>query len=167
LKGRPYLVAVNKLDLEPTRRLMARTRRSKGLRRTHADAPAGSSEPAGFQDILFISALTGEGLTELMKAVVARLATAPEPRLAAKPRAVRLPVRLRPDLVVLREPWGFAVRGERVERLVERTDLESEGALARFQSELDRIGVNTALESEGIEAGDTVRISGIEFEYQP
>jgi GTP-binding protein len=146
LGGRPYMVAVNKLDLDATRRLRARTRR-KG--------------------VLFVSALTGEGLPELMAAVAGLLATAPEPRMAAKPRKTTLPARQKADLVVLREPWGFSVRGERVERLVERTDLESEGSLARFQGELDRLGVNSALESGGVQPGDTVRISGIEFEYQP
>lgn len=146
MADRPHIVAVNKLDLEATRRLKARTRR-KGVH--------------------FVSALTGEGLPELMGAIVAALAVAPEPRLPARPKRTVLPVRARSELVVEKEPWGYAVRGERVEQLVERTDLESEGALARFQSELDRLGVNTALESAGVQPGDSVRISGIEFEYQP
>jgi GTP-binding protein len=146
LAARPRMVAVNKLDLEATRRLKARSRR---------------------KEVQFISALTGEGLPELMRSIVSTLAAAPEPRLAAKPKATRLPVAPSFGVVVQRHPWGFAVRGERVELLVERTDLESEGALARFQSVLDRLGVNTALESAGVEPGDTVRIAGVEFEYQP
>jgi Obg family GTPase CgtA-like protein len=59
------------------------------------------------------------------------------------------------------------VHGEPVERLLERFDLETDGGLARFQSELDRLGVNRALESAGVKAGDTVRIAAAEFEYQP
>jgi GTP-binding protein len=51
--------------------------------------------------------------------------------------------------------------------LVERTDLESSGGLARFQTELDKIGVNAALEAAGVQPGDTVRIGDAEFEYQP
>ena len=66
-----------------------------------------------------------------------------------------------------RLPWGFTVRGDRVENLVDRTDLESSGGLARFQTELDKLGVNTALEAAGVQPGDTVRIGEIEFEYQP
>jgi GTP-binding protein len=69
--------------------------------------------------------------------------------------------------VVERKPSGFVVRGERVERLLERTNLESDGGLERFQRELDRLGVNAALEAAGVKPGDTVRISGVEFEYQP
>ena len=70
-------------------------------------------------------------------------------------------------MVVEKKPSGFVVHGERVERLLDRFNLDSDGGLARFQSELDRLGVNEALEAEGVKPGDTVRIAGVEFEYQP
>jgi len=144
---RPSLVAVNKVDLEEGQRLRSRTRR-KGVH--------------------FISALSGEGLPELMDAMVTALASAPEVIAQGRVKKTKLPVRDgAAALVVEKKPFGFLVRGDRVEYLVERTDLESEGALARFQSELDKLGVNVALEAEGVQPGDTVRISGIEFEYQP
>jgi len=162
LATRPSLIAVNKLDLEPVRRLKARNRR-KGSPRTHGEA----SESVGVMGALFVSALTGEGLEELTRAVVETLATAPEPPVPARARATTLPKRPGPDLVVERRPWGFLVHGERVERLVERTDLESDAALQRFQSLLDRLGVSAALESAGVQPGDTVRIAEAEFEYQP
>jgi len=146
LAQRPYIVAVNKVDLEPARKLRARTRRG---------------------GVLFVSALTGEGLPQLLQAVSVLVSTAPPPRVPVAATLTRLPERRRDDLVVEHKPFGFSVRGERVERLVERTDLDSEGALARFQSELDRIGVNAALEAAGVKPGDTVRIAGVEFEYQP
>ena len=145
---RPSLVAVNKVDLEAAQRLRARTRR-KGVH--------------------FISALTGESLPQLMDAMVSALASAPDVIAQGRAKRIKLPVRDTgpAPLIVERKPFGFLVHGDRVEYLVERTDLESEGALARFQSELDRLGVNAALEAEGVQPGDTVRISGIEFEYQP
>jgi GTP-binding protein len=147
LSLRPFVVAVNKLDLAATRRLKTRNRR-KGVH--------------------FISALTGEGLPELMKAMVGALAVAPEVTAQGLPPKTKLRGRAVPvGLAVERAAWGYAVSGDRVEYLVERTDLESEGALARFQSELDRLGVNAALEAAGVQPGDTVKISDIEFEYQP
>jgi GTP-binding protein len=146
LASRPHVIAVNKVDLEPARRLRSRSRR-KGVH--------------------FVSALSGEGLPELMDAIVTKLAGAPEPRPQGPARAVKLPVAKRSELAVERLPWGFVVRGDRVERLIERTDLESSGGLARFQTELDKLGVNAALETAGIQAGDTVRIAEVEFEYQP
>ena len=78
---------------------------------------------------------------------------------------MRLP-EVQTALAVERFPWGFGVRGQRVERLVERTNLESDGALQRFQVELDRMGVSAALEKAGVQPGDTVRIGTAEFEYQ-
>jgi GTP-binding protein len=147
LAKRPFVVAVNKLDLEPTRLLKKRNRR-KGVH--------------------FVSALTGEGLPELMDAMVPALASAPEVTVPGVVKKTSLPERAaRASLVVEKQAWGFAVSGDRVEHLVERTDLESEGALARFQSDLDRFGVNAALEAAGVEPGDTVRIGDAEFEYQP
>jgi GTP-binding protein len=148
LGRRPHIVAINKLDLEPARQLRRRSRR-KG-------------------PIHFVSALSGEGLDELIDAVVTTLATAPEPRPQGPARTIRLPVTgTRSELAVEKLAWGFVVRGDRVERLVERTDLESSGGLARFQTELDKIGVNAALETAGVQPGDTVRIGEVEFEYQP
>ena len=146
LAKRPHIVAVNKVDLEPARRLRSRTRR-EGVR--------------------FVSALNGDGLPQLVEAIAELVATAPEPPVPAPAKVTRLPVRRSGELVVERKPFGFLVHGERVERLVEQTNLDSEGGLARFQSELDRLGVNAALEGAGVEPGDTVNIAGVEFEYQP
>ena len=146
LVERPYIVAVNKLDLEATRRLRPRTRR---------------------RGVVFVSATTGEGLAALKSVIADLVASAPAPRVMAAPKVTKLPVRGRSDIAVERKPSGFVVRGDRVERLLERYDLDSEGGLARFQSDLDRLGVNRALEAAGVAPGDTVRIAGVEFEYQP
>jgi GTP-binding protein len=145
LARRPYLIAVNKLDLEETRKLR------KGSRR---------------KGVQFISASTGEGLPELLEAMVTALAGAPEPMAPARPAAIKL-TPLSSNLAVERKDWGFAVSGSRVEHLVSHTNLESAGSLERFQVELDRLGVNAALEAAGVEDGDTVRIGGVEFEYRP
>jgi GTP-binding protein len=114
-----------------------------------------------------VSALTGEGLPDLMSAVVKLLASAPAPSIRVAPRVTRLRVQRTAPIKVERKPFGYQVRGERVEELMERTNLDSDSGLARFQSALDRLGVNAALEAAGIEPGDTVRIGDIEFEYQP
>jgi GTP-binding protein len=146
LVERPHIVAVNKVDLEPARRLRARTRR---------------------RDVFFISARTGEGLPELATAVASLVATAPAPQLPAAAKVTRLRPRGGSLLSIEKKGGVFVVHGEPVERLLERLDLETEGGLARFQSELDRLGVNSALESAGVKPGDTVRIAAAEFEYQP
>jgi len=146
LAERPHVVAVNKVDLEPARKLRARTRR---------------------RDAFFISAKTGVGLPELAAAVASLVASAPAPQIAAAAKVTKLRPRGDAHMSVEKKGGAYVVHGDRVERLLERFDLETEGGLARFQSELDRLGVNRALESAGVEPGDTVRIAAAEFEYQP
>jgi GTP-binding protein len=149
LAERPSLVAVNKLDLAPVRELRESSRR---------------------EDVQWCSALTGEGVPELLEAIGEAVAAAPAPARAAPApptRAIR-PRRARPEPpVVQRRPWGFEVSGPGVERLLARTRLDSPASLERFQVALDRLGVSASLEEAGAEPGDTVRIGEIEFEYQP
>lgn len=147
LAERPHVIAVNKVDLEPARKLRARSHRA---------------------GVLFISAQTGEGLAELAKSLASLVVSAPAPELpVAAARVTKLRPRGGGGLSVEKKGSAFIVHGDRVERLLERLDLDSEGGLARFQSELDRLGVNRALESAGVQPGDTVRIATAEFEYQP
>ncbi len=146
LLERPYVVALNKVDLEPARRLRARTRR---------------------RDVFFMSAITGQGVAKLADAIASLVASAPAPQLPEAAKVTKLRPRGGTRLSVEKKGDVFVVHGEPVERLLERLDLETEGGLARFQSELDRLGVNRALESAGVKPGDTVRIAAAEFEYQP
>jgi GTPase len=146
LLQRPHIVAVNKVDLEPARKLRTRTRR---------------------RDASFISARTGEGVPELAARIASIVASAPAPQLPAAAKVTKLRPRAGAHLSVEKTGDVFVVHGEPVERLLERLDLETEGGLARFQSELDRLGVNRALESAGVKPGDAVRIAAAEFEYQP
>ena len=146
LVERPHVVVVNKVDLEAARSLRARTRR---------------------RDTFFISARTGEGVPELAASIASLVASAPPPELPAAAKVTRLRPREGSRLAVEKKGEVFVVHGDAVERLLGRLDLETEGGLARFQSELDRLGVNTALEAAGVKPGDTVRIAAAEFEYQP
>lgn len=143
---RPAVIAVNKVDLPDAAALRAKSERG---------------------DVHFVSALTGEGLAELVSAVEAALAGAPRPQ----PAAIAAPVRrLRAAAAptrVERRPWGFRVTGDRIERVLRRTDLDAPDSLSHFQTQLDRLGVTSALEEAGARPGDTVRVGEHEFEYQP
>jgi GTP-binding protein len=59
----------------------------------------------------------------------------------------------------------YVVSGERVERLAQMTDFESDEALARFEQILGKMGVTKKLRDLGVHDGDTVRIAGVEFDY--
>jgi GTP-binding protein len=149
LLSRPSLVVFNKVDLEAGRLLRARNRR---------------------RGVIFCSALTGEGVPEVVQAISAAVATSRAAAASAEPAPIQLPRRGRKRgqaPVVTAHSWGFSVAGPRIEGLVEATDFDSAHSLERFQVLLDRIGVSAALAEAGAEPGDTVRIGDLEFEYQP
>ena len=66
-----------------------------------------------------------------------------------------------------RDDQAARVDGPRVERLLQRFDLENEEAAAHVEHRLDRMGVIRALEEHGFEAGDAVEIAGETFELDP
>ena len=45
------------------------------------------------------------------------------------------------------------------------TDFDSDEALARFEQILAKMGVDKKLRELGVHEGDTVRIAGVEFDY--
>jgi GTPase len=61
----------------------------------------------------------------------------------------------------------YRVRGEVVDRLVARHDLENPEALAHIERRLHRLGIVAALEQAGFEPGDDVEIGGVVFELEP
>jgi GTP-binding protein len=62
---------------------------------------------------------------------------------------------------------SFSVTGAGVERLLARYDLDNEEALAHLERRLRGIGVLSALEAQGFEAGDEVEIAGVAFDLDP
>jgi GTP-binding protein len=66
-----------------------------------------------------------------------------------------------------RGPRSFAVRGKGIERLLMRYDIDNADAMAHLEGRLRRIGVLSALESEGFQPGDEIEIAGVTFELDP
>jgi GTPase len=64
-------------------------------------------------------------------------------------------------------PRSFVVDGRGIRRLVARYDVENEDAMAYLEGRLRKIGVLSALESEGFRAGDELQIAGVAFELDP
>jgi GTP-binding protein len=127
-------------------------------------------------DGLRVSAVTGEGVSELLRELArlvtqARAASPPAgaEAAAAPPGTPRFVVhRPAPEgFVVERDPSGaLVVAGREAERAVAVSDLTDAQALAYVQNRLRRLGVDKALVRAGAREGDLVRIGPFSFEYR-
>ncbi len=123
--------------------------------------------------VVVTSAATGTGLeqlkAELLRTVPLEIA-AEESVIDIEPLAEHRTFRPGSDRGFTVERTGahaFSVSGPRVERLLQRFDVENEEAAAHVEHRLDRMGVLRALAEQGFEAGDEVQIAGEVFELDP
>jgi GTP-binding protein len=148
------------------------------------DAPTAAAARAQWQErlgdevpVLVTSSVSRQGLDQLAAELVRRVpetlpaqeATAPEPELdgdLAEHRVFR-PAAPRAYEVRRTADGIFQVTGAGVERLLARYDLDNEEALAHLERRLRGIGVISALEAQGFEAGDEVEIAGVAFDLDP
>jgi GTPase len=117
-------------------------------------------------DAIAVSAMTGDGVDELLDRVglLAREAEEAEP--VRQPTVVLRPGR--PRFTVKREaPGRWRVSGRSVERWVLEADLDDEGDVATLQGRLRKEGVERKLASLGARKGDEVTILDRVFEYLP
>ncbi|MCS6803221.1 MAG: GTPase ObgE [Chloroflexota bacterium] len=116
-----------------------------------------------------ISAATGAGLSELLRATAAALAEE-EAKAPPVPAAEELPV-IRPKpavggFEVLRHGRRtYQVAGQQVERMVAMTDLANEEAFRHLMRNFNRLGVPAALQHAGITPGAKVTIGGAVFQW--
>jgi len=66
---------------------------------------------------------------------------------------------------VSRENGAYRVVGRRIERLAAQTNFDNAESAERFQRDLARLGVERELVKAGVTTGDTVRIGGVELEW--
>jgi GTP-binding protein len=154
LARRPQLIALSKMDaVTDTSEVVAFRQRLVKLRRRTFP----------------ISAVTGDGVQDLLWATQRTLQRRRE-KAAAEPlpalKVYRGPTTADPFTI---EPveGGFRVSGDQLERLLAMTDMTNPEGLAHFQRMLDRWGLNDALARHGARGGETVRISEVEFLYDP
>jgi GTP-binding protein len=151
LEERPQIVAVNKVDMPEVRQNLDVIRRAVATR---------DIEP------LFISAASGEGVSDLVQAMAQNLAAAVPPVPSQVPEAPAVPVRSEPVIRVAAEDGAFRVEGERVVSFAEMMPVEDEDARAELWRRLGRWGVVTALRRAGARPGAQVRIGGIELSWE-
>ncbi|MBQ6995329.1 MAG: GTPase ObgE [Lachnospiraceae bacterium] len=125
-------------------------------------------EPKGMK-VFPISAVSGEGMKELLYYVNGLLAEINEP-----PTVFESEFNPDTEIVTGNEPYTveynakdneYVVEGPRIEKMLGYTNLESEKGFKFFQHFLKDNGILDELEALGIQEGDTVRMYGLAFNY--
>ncbi len=148
----PQIVAGNKIDLPHGREIKDRV-----------------EEACKKTGVKFypISAVTGEGVSELLKGVTEILlqkidGTKEE---TCELRDISLPRKPPRELSIEVTDGTYIVTGDMIEKKVSMTYLDNEECLRHLQKHLYRRGIIEALEKKGIKDGDTVVIADYEFSY--
>ncbi|MMZ53970.1 GTPase ObgE [compost metagenome] len=154
LEDRPQVVAANKMDIPDAEENLEAFRKKVG-----EDLP-----------IFPISAATKQGIRELMYKVADLLEETPVIPLvedvADEETTVLYKAEAEQDtFTVRRENEMYVVEGEKLEKLVKMTNLNSRDSIQRFARMMRNMGVDDALRKKGAENGDIVRIGKFEFEF--
>jgi GTPase len=143
--------------------LARRARIVVGTKADLVEEPAAAATALGG---IALSAMTGEGLDELLQRLSALVERAAAEEPERRSHVVLRPGR--PAFTVTREDdGGFVVSGRTVEHAVRDADMDSDRQVADLQRRLRRLGVFRRLASMGASTGDEVRIAGRAFEYVP
>lgn len=155
IASRPQIIAANKIDCifdkeDPVEKIRA------------------EFEPKGVP-VFAISAVTGQGIKELLYALKNRLS-----ELDDKPVIFEQEYDPEAALYKMKEPYTvsydeksgeYVVEGPRIEKMLGYTNLESEKGFLFFQRFLKENGILDELKALGIKEGDTVRLYGLSFDY--
>ena len=118
-----------------------------------------------------ISAVTRQGLRDLLFEIADRLETTPEfPLYDEEDMAEnRVMYKLEDEeapFEISRDPDGtFVLSGAKLERLFKMTDFSRDESVKRFARQLRGMGVDDALRARGAKDGDTIRLLEFEFEF--
>ncbi|MDE3090927.1 MAG: Obg family GTPase CgtA, partial [Chloroflexota bacterium] len=152
LAVKPQIVALNKIDLPDAQARW--TQVQKAMSKRGVDAYA-------------ISAATGQGVRELLRAVAAQLDEIPRERpVTEEELPVIRPAEDEEAFEIKREGQAFRVRGKKVERVVVMTNFDQEEAILRLHRVFKAMGITAALEQAGVSEGDKVRIGEVELEWR-
>ena len=151
LAGKPQLVVLNKMDLPQAQALWPSVKKAMKAQGQRATS---------------MSAVTGEGVKEMLGAVAEMLESLPREKPPAVEGKVFRPAEEGKAFTITWEDDAWRVRGAKVERVVAMTNWDLDEAVQRFQRMAEAMGLKAALREAGVQPGDTVRIGQVELEWQ-
>jgi GTPase len=143
LTKKPQILVVNKIDAIDSLKLKVKSEKLKKLITDH-------------QLPIAISAVSGEGIKELLYEIKNKLEKIPLPKPKREPIKVFKPYeRL---IKIEKEKDHFIILGKEIESLAQRTDFKKTQALSRFYNILKRKGVLKELLRSGAKPGNKIKI---------
>jgi GTPase len=156
LMERPQIIVANKMEMPEAEENLA-----KFKEQIQEDYP-----------IFPISAITRQGLRELLFAIADKIEETPEFPLHEEEKETGVHRVLykheaeQKEFEISRDPAGtFVVTGDAVEKLFKMTDFTRDESVRRFARQLRGMGVDEALREKGAKDGDTVKLMDYEFEF--
>ncbi|NIM05995.1 MAG: GTPase ObgE [Armatimonadetes bacterium] len=148
----PQIIALNKIDLPEAKEALPQVKEQLENQS---------------QKIIPISALGGEGLEALVKAIVSKLEEAKEDEAVSEGEEMLIDAAPGAPLEVRQTAEGvFLVKGEEVERQARMLDPENREAMTYLHRRLGRMGVLQRLVALGAKRGDRIVVAGRELEYK-
>ncbi len=175
LAKRPRIVVANKCDMAGTE--VAVRRLEEEVRRDVIAAAGGNEFADGVDEasrVFKVSALTGQGMDALIRAVASKVHELREAAREAESADVQYDQiwehkrAARDKNITVRKlsDGVFRVEGGLIERMVIQTDWENEEALSFLQHRFKRMGLEKMLIQAGAVDGDEVRILERVFEFE-
>lgn len=154
----PVIIACNKMDCFPDE--------LSGLKVTKRIKDVFESDEC---EVFPVSAATGQGVKELIHETLKMLKNTPSTTLIYnKEYDIYDKNRLSDmhELNISKEAEGvFSVDGEKISKMLGYTNLDTERGFNFFQNFMKNQDIISRLKKLGLKEGDTVKVSGLEFEY--
>ena len=117
--------------------------------------------------IFKVSAVTGQGMKELMIEVSKILKTLPKEELIEEKEAKKV-YKLEDEepFTITKEDDMYVVDGPAIRELMRKVNMEDNESLYYFQKNLDILGVNQKLKESGVKDGDTVKVYDYILEWE-
>ncbi|WP_068674478.1 GTPase ObgE [Oceanobacillus sp. Castelsardo] len=153
LLKRPQIIAANKMDMPSAKENLIEFKK-----KLKEDIP-----------IFEVSALTKEGLREILFAIADQLDSIPKVSTELEETDKEVVYRYQkeedPFQVSRDDDGAFVLSGAKIEKLFKMTDFTRDEAVQRFSRQLRTMGVDDALRKRGAKDGDTIRLLDFEFEF--
>lgn len=116
-----------------------------------------------------ISAVTHQGVKELMEAIYEKLKNIEDSEIYDKTELedyVLYEFKNEKPYKIIKENDVWIIEGEYLERLLKMTKFNSDESATRFAKKLKNLGIDAELRKLGVQEGDTIKILNFEFEYE-